>query len=137
MKTVKTAFTMATASALAAAALAGQGGEAGNRKDGSRSIELTAPIVVLGATVPSGLHTLRWNTVPGTESVQIEIKHGRKLLASGKGAWVTVESPSPYESLVYSSDNGAKSLAEIRFANSKDIIRLEAAAPPADAPADN
>ena len=117
-----------------AAALAAEGAPKSTRNDGNMEIRVTETAVVLGTTVPPGAYTLRWTREHGSESVNLEIAKGRRVLASGRGAWVQTEQPSPYEGLVYRPENGHNALTEIRFKASADAIRIGAEEARAEAP---
>jgi len=98
----------------------------GARNDGSRPVKLSESIEVLGTTVPPGSYDLRWTREPGSEAVKLEVTHGKKVVAMGKGAWTSSDVPSPHEALVYRTASGAAELAEIRFRGSADRIVVAA-----------
>ena len=98
----------------------------GPRNDGSRPVKLTESAEVLGTTVPPGSYALRWTREPGSETVKLEVTHGKKVVAMGKGAWTSSDVPSPHEALVYRTASGAAELAEIRFRGSADRIVVAA-----------
>jgi hypothetical protein len=121
--------TLTRTSALAATCLLALGalaGPSGTRNDGRRAVKLTATTEVLGTSVPAGTYDLRWTREPGSETVKLEVAHGKKVLASGQGVWASAESPSPHEALVYRTASGAAELAEIRFRGSADRIVVAA-----------
>ena len=97
----------------------------GTRNDGSRSVKLSETTEILGTRVPPGWYELRWTREPGTETVKLEVARGHHVLASGKGTWASDERPYAREALVYYSRTGANALAEIRFRNSAEWIRVE------------
>ena len=108
---------------------------AGTRNDGRRPVKLSEATEVLGTTVPPGSYEVRWTREPGSETVKLEVTHGKKVFASGKGVWVSADRPHPYEALVYRHPSSASSeLTEIRFRNSADSIRVDSAAAEAVAP---
>lgn len=122
MKTPRSAVMMIFAVALGFGANAA---ETTGTNDGNRPVRLSAPAVVLGVKVQPGAYTLRWSRERGSEQVRIEIAQGSKVLAAGKGVWVASTQPSPYEALVYRPEHGADTLAEIRFRNSAEMIRIQ------------
>jgi len=107
----------------------------GPRNDGSRPVKLTESAEVLGTTVPPGSYALRWTREPGSESVKLEVTHGKKILASGKGVWASSDRPYPLEALVYRhAGSVSNELAEIRFRGSADWIRVDSTTAGAVAP---
>lgn len=98
---------------------------AGMRNDGSRPIRLSEQTEILGKTVPAGSYDLRWTRETGSEIVRLEVTRGRTILASGKGTWSSSDQPYPHEALVFRSATGATQLAEIRFRNSAEWIRVD------------
>jgi len=98
---------------------------AGKRNDGSRSVEVSQAVEILGTRVPPGSYDLRWTCEPGTETVKLEVTRGSRVLASGKGTWASDERPYPREALVYRRRTGANELAEIRFSKSAEWIRVD------------
>jgi hypothetical protein len=97
----------------------------GTRNDGHRPVKLSEQTEILGKTVPAGSYDLRWAREPGTETVKLEVTRGKRVLASGKGTWASGEAASPHEALVFRSAGGTQGLAEIRFRNSAELIRVE------------
>jgi hypothetical protein len=130
MVAVKRAFGVVSPLAFAFTVFAVQ---AASAVDGSRSIQLSEPVVLAGVTVPPGSYTLSWGREPGSEEVQISIAHGRKVVATGKGRWIQTAQPSPYEALVYHPDRGVNALAQIQFKRSAEAIRVDLGATRADA----
>ena len=98
----------------------------GPRNDGSRPVKLSESIEVLGTTVPPGSYDLRWTREPGSETVKLEVTHGKRVFASGKGVWASSERPYPHEALVYrQAGRTSSALSEIRFRGSSDWIRVD------------
>lgn len=124
--------TLAVTAAIALS-LGAQAVQAASGNEGSRAIELSGPVVMLGTTVPPGSYTLHWSRDHGSDGVKVEIMQGRNVLAEGKGAWIAIETPSPYDALVYRPDNGASALSEIRFRGSADSIQIAPGAARAEA----
>jgi hypothetical protein len=121
MITIKKVLPIVAAMGIALTAAAGP---TVSRIDGSRSLQLTETAVLSGVKVPPGSYTLRWAHETGTESVRIEIVHGKKVVATGEGHWVESAQPSPYESLLYVTRGGANELTGICFRRSADLIRI-------------
>lgn len=115
-------------------ALATEAAPKSSRNDGNMEIRVTETAVILGTTVAPGAYTLRWNREHGSESVNLEVAKGRKVVASGRGAWIESEQPSPYDGLVYRPENGHNALSEIRFKATTDTIRVGADGARAEAP---
>jgi len=120
--------TLTRTSALAATCLLALGAFAATtgRNDGRRALNLSEPTKLLGTSVPAGTYDLRWTREPGSEAVKLEVTHGKKVVAMGKGAWTSSDVPSPHEALVYRTASGAAELAEIRFRGSADRIVVAA-----------
>lgn len=97
----------------------------GTRNDGHRPVRLSQSTELLGTNVPAGSYDLRWTREPGTETVKLEVSRGKRVLASGKGTWTSGETAYPHEALVFRGADGAQGLAEIRFRNSAEMIRVE------------
>ena len=115
---------VAAAATLAFGALAAP---AGTRNDGSRPIKLSEKTEILGKSVPAGSYALKWTREAGTEQVKLEVTQGHRVLASGKGSWNNNGAAYPHEALVFRTTGGAHQLAEIRFRNSTEFIRIEPA----------
>ena len=130
MLTIKRTFLAAAGLVFALTAPASQ---AGNRNDGSRSIQLQETASLSGVTLKPGSYTLSWSRERGSEEVRIAIARGRDVLATGNGHWVESAQPSPYEAVVYHPEHETNELAEIRFQNSADAIRVDAGTTRADA----
>jgi hypothetical protein len=98
----------------------------GTRNDGSRPVKLSESTEVLGTTVPPGSYDLRWTREAGSETVKLQVTHGKKVFASGKGVWASSDQPYPVEALVYRhAGTASNALAEIRFRGSADWIRVD------------
>ena len=97
----------------------------GTRNDGHRPVKLSQSTELLGTNVPAGSYDLRWTREPGSETVKLEVTRGKRVLASGKGTWASGQGAYPHEALVFRSAGGAQELAEIRFRNSAELIRVE------------
>ncbi|HJQ99037.1 MAG TPA: hypothetical protein VJ826_12060 [Candidatus Polarisedimenticolaceae bacterium] len=98
---------------------------AGTRTDGRRTLKLTEATQVLGATMPPGSYELRWARERGSDAVRLEVTRGGTVWAAGRGTWTSSDQPYPYEALVYRNGSGGNALAEIRFRDSADLIRVE------------
>lgn len=114
-------------------ALTAPASQAGSRNDGSRSLQLDESAALSGVTLRPGSYTLSWSREPGSEDVRIAIARGRNVLATGSGHWIEATQPSPYEALVYHAERGTNELAEIRFKQSADAIRIDAGTTSANA----
>jgi hypothetical protein len=115
--------------ALAAAgfALGALAGPSAGRSDGSRTLRVTQPAMLLGVSVTPADYTLRWAPERGSAYLRIELVRGKSVVAAARGHWTASEQPSPYEAFVYRPDvNGADGLAEIRFKGSADSILIDA-----------
>jgi hypothetical protein len=131
MVTIKRTLAVVAALGFALTAVAGP---TVSRIDGSRSLQLTETAVLSGVKVPPGSYTLRWAREAGSESVRIEIVHGKKVVAAGQGHWTESRQPSPYESLLYVTRGGGNELTGICFRQSAELIRIGADTTQAAAP---
>jgi hypothetical protein len=103
---------------------------ASQRERGSRGLEISETVLLLGIPVPPGSYTLKWSPSSGGDSVKVEIVDGRGTLAAATGTWIASDRPARDASIVYRRGAaGAKHLAEIRFAGKSDAIRIDADAP--------
>jgi hypothetical protein len=78
---------------------------------------------VQGQLVPAGDYTLDWNS-NGTETEVKIMKRRKKVIATVRGKWVSLEKKSDGDALVVSNGDGVRRLLEIRFAGSDQALEV-------------
>ena len=93
---------------------------------GDREIRVSEASLFAGRSLDAGTYRLAWELTVGTDRVEIRLFRGKNLIYSAWGGVVAVESTFPYDSVGYTRDaSGKLDLAEIRFAESRNMISLK------------
>jgi len=81
-----------------------------------------------GKSLSAGSYRFAWELLVGTDRVEVRVLRGKELLYSAWAGVATVESAFPYDSIGYTRNgSGQLELAEIRFAESHNLITLKSA----------
>ena len=87
----------------------------------SRTVDLSHSVVLAGTSLSAGRYTINWQTHSPEAAVQF-VKH-HAVLASAEGRIEQREKKYNRNAVVYNvSPDGAMSVAEIRFAGSKEVL---------------
>lgn len=86
------------------------------------NLELNSTATVAGTTLQAGNYKLEWDGAG--PNVEVSIVKGRNVVAKVPGKVVDLAAPAAGDSLVFSSENGSNTLAQVRFNGKKYALEL-------------
>jgi hypothetical protein len=86
------------------------------------NLELSSTATVAGTTLKAGDYKLEWDG--SGPNVEVSIMKGKNVVAKVPAKVVDLSAPAPSDSLVFSSDNGSNTLAQVRFNGRKYALEL-------------
>ncbi|MGA8154082.1 MAG: hypothetical protein WB952_24235 [Terriglobales bacterium] len=86
------------------------------------SLETLSAVSVNGTNLPAGDYSVKWE---GTGSnVQMSILKGKKVVVTAPARIVELSTPPAMDSAVVTSDNGTRTLSEVRFGGKKYALQI-------------
>ena len=91
--------------------------------DGTGNLTLRYPVQLKGKQLPAGDYKVKWQG--NGPSVDVTVLEGKKTVATTTATMKELNSPAPYDSVMYKTDGQAKALGEIQFGGKKSALVFE------------
>jgi predicted ester cyclase len=92
---------------------------------GARELRVSEATLFAGNVLDVGTYHLAWETIAGTDRVEVRVLSGKRPLFTAEGRVITRDSMSPYDSIVSArNESGKWELTEIDFSGSRMAISL-------------
>jgi len=89
----------------------------------SQTLTLSSPASLGSVKFEPGNYKVTWQ--PGASDSAVTFKRGKTVVATAQGKWVKRDAKYDIDSVVYSQNpDGSRSITEIRFAGSDEVLVL-------------
>ncbi len=88
--------------------------------EGTGKITLRYPVQMNGKQLAAGEYKVKWTG--NGPSVDVTVMEGKKTVANTTAKVKELQSPAPYDSVMYKPDGNGKAVAEVQFGGKKAAL---------------
>ncbi len=91
--------------------------------EGTGKMTLRAPAQLNGKQVAAGEYKVKWQG--NGASVDVTLLNGKKAVANTTAKVKELQTPAPYDSVMYKQDGNGQAISEVQFGGKKAVLVLD------------